>query len=183
MRGAVLSLVALGGCNALLGLDRPQEAPPVDARYFDRPTDAPASCPTNGDAPIFLDVFHQLNSAGCSSYTPAESGFALAVCDGKLSRGPAEGPFAPVMYALPASYTLQNVRLAPEGDMAFVFVGGITTPNRFEVVVPDGSGMQWTKVGEITTSVMGTNVTQISTPTRDPSGMSWSSPTRIPASS
>jgi len=168
MRGAVLSLVALCGCNAWFGLDKPIELPPVDARYFDRPADAPASCPTNGDAPTFLDVFHQLSSAGCTSYSPAEAGFALAVCDGKLSKGPLEGPFAPVTYTVPTSYTIQNVRLAPEGDMAFVFIEGLTTPNRFDVVVPDGTGGNWTRIGAITTTVMATNVTQISTPTRGP---------------
>lgn len=158
------------GCNPWFGLEPTRSAPPIDAQYFDRPTDAPARCPSAGAAPRFDELFHQLEATGCRSYTTDQQGFAMALCGGKIARGPFEGPLVPIPYAVPTGHVAAEVRLAPEGNLAFVFEEGVPMPtkNQFGVIVPDETGTGWTEIAAIPTMESSTNATQISTPSRGP---------------
>ena len=68
-------LLALCGCNGILGLGDVVERPPVDARQL---------CPT-GTAPVFRNSLHQIPMAAKCIYTSvADTGGVMAMC-GPLS--------------------------------------------------------------------------------------------------
>jgi hypothetical protein len=80
----LILVVALGACNQVLGLDRTQQVPPTDAKYFDAPADAPYACPPIGQPPKFSSAFHQFDAGGnCTGYTRStdQGNIAMATCE------------------------------------------------------------------------------------------------------
>jgi hypothetical protein len=116
----------LVGCNSVFGNDQVASAPPIDARFFDAPIDAPPACPSSG-APMFRTGLFQVPAPNlCSDFSIAENGTLMAVCPGStamvLYTGTVADGLQPAAHDLPAVAQPIDVRLAPEGDLAIVQV-------------------------------------------------------------
>ena len=115
-------MLALCGCNQIFGLPETHERPAVDAAYFDAPLDAPYACPSTGTTPTFLRPLHQVIQQHCTDYMISSSAqVAMALCttsnyDVVAARGLIDGMLDPVSGFEDASFELQRLRLAPEGD-------------------------------------------------------------------
>lgn len=110
-------VLGLCGCNQIFGLGRTNSAP-IDAVYFDAPTDAPFTCPPIGTTPHFATDPHQVVYEDCDQYELTSDGtLALLTCVGAISQGPPTGPFVAIPELASDSATQrQNVRMSPDGD-------------------------------------------------------------------
>lgn len=167
------ALWAVGACNQIYGIDRTRAVPPIDAQFFDAPSDAPFACPTGPEAPAFSPLFHQIVQ-DCTDYTASETtGRALAMCATEppgVAEGPADGPLTliPGLEIVPGT-TLSSPRLAPEGDELYVkqypsmaSFGGVTVYRK--------TGTTWTATGSLAVPDADMISQQISfgTPSRGP---------------
>jgi hypothetical protein len=152
MRFGLVGLIALCGCNQILGLSPTEALPPIDAQYFDAPADAPFACPPPGTAPQFSRVLHQIQQ-DCTDFTTG-AGWAVAYCYAggyQISQGPPDGPFVPIDgFQQGGAQQYTEPRLVPEGDRLVVnarnsqqLVGNI-------VVYRRGTGDTWTMEHAIT---------------------------------
>jgi hypothetical protein len=107
-------LVALAGCNGVLGLRETQLA---DA--FELP---PPKCPELGTVPMFTGQLGAVPARGCTSYTISATTMQAAAACGPspgpfVYMGPVDGSLAPV--ALDRPDAVDEAKLAPEGDVLF----------------------------------------------------------------
>jgi hypothetical protein len=157
-----LALVALCGCNSVLGVHSTEKR---DAAmpYYDAPFDAPFACPPLGTAPRFTNVLRQAVFQDCTDYTTsAAAGLAVASCSNAISAGPIDMPLT-VIVPLSTSVQYYRPRLSPEGDAILMFVYDTTSGQHFEEFREVGG--TWTLTEILPFAVAGDI---ISAPTRSP---------------
>jgi hypothetical protein len=161
-------VLLLGGCQAIYGLKPPDEAPPLDARYFDAHLDAPWACPSTG-APAFNRAVNQAYVQPCENYNETEDGsISIAMCDAIPSQR--IGTATSLVHITAFEGTGENyftARISPEGDALYVFqrqpfmaFGGMAAYMR--------DGDQWVDGGPGPTVGTFPAYAQLGVPTRGP---------------
>lgn len=149
MRGVLL--FALCGCNQIFDLPPTRSAPPVDARYFDAPPDAPWACwAPHAPVPVFAARLHQVpQPLDVSDYTAAQ-GWATGNCYDPVTHkteicdGAVDTPLVNVdALANTAARTYENPRVSPDGALLFVRERPMTGPR--PIVAFRRTGQDWTR--------------------------------------
>jgi hypothetical protein len=149
-------VLALCGCNALLGLHEGTPIPPLDAQYFDAPADAPFACPPIGAPPPEFTGASRVLPFECRNYqVNAATGRAVGRCTGAgqpdhIGEGPAHEPPMPIPgLSVGAGHHYAHPSMAPEGDELFYRhrdEGAGTTVIERQRRNPDGS---WSLIGPL----------------------------------
>ncbi len=169
-------LIFLAGCNQVFGLQDTTEAPPIDARQFDAPPDAPYACPPagSGEPPTFAAQFHQIVPRGnCRSYTTSPmTGVAIATC--VVTAGPVTNEIrhgaidsdllTPSVLTPPFNSGFSLPKLSPEGDQLWTaYLDASSSMWKIAVYTPDGSD-GWTR--SVNVSSHSETIEVVSTPMR-----------------
>jgi len=166
---SVAIVIAMCGCNQVFDLDSTRFVEPP-REFFDAPIDAPFACPADSSTPRFSPLLRQVIAQDCKDYiTSTEAQRAMALCvdldtyELRAAEGPIDGVLTPVPGLDDASFALQFLRLAPEGN-ELIAVYYATSRYEFRTYRRQ-SDATWTRAADFGTT---TAYLDISGPTRGP---------------